>query len=226
MNEVPPDAERILDSGFIRLTDSVGTDQTVVKTARVSYGNETKGAEADHKLLKYLLDNKHETPFEHLVFTFHIKCPIFVARQWFRHRIGSFNEISGRYVKLNTEFWVPLEWRSNNQENKQSSSDAGFTPVEAEKLYRKYHSALDLSAMIYEELLESGVAREQARGVLPLATYTEFYWTVNARSLFNFLRLRMDTAAQYEIQVYAKAILDLVQPIAPWTFEGFINTHL
>lgn len=226
MNEVPPDAERILDSGFIRLTDSVGTDQTVVKTARVSYGNETKGSEADHKLLKYLLDNKHETPFEHLVFTFHIKCPIFVARQWFRHRIGSFNEISGRYVKLNTEFWVPLEWRSNNQENKQSSSDAGFTPVEAEKLYRKYHSALDLSAMIYEELLELGVAREQARGVLPLATYTEFYWTVNARSLFNFLRLRMDTAAQYEIQVYAKAILDLVQPIAPWTFEGFSKPNL
>ena len=140
MNKFPPDAERILDSGFIRLTDSVGTDQTVVKSARVSYGNETKGAEADRKLLKYLLDNKHETPFEHLVFTFHVKCPIFVARQWFRHRIGSFNEISGRYVKLDTEFWVPTEWRSNNQENKQSSSDAGFTPVEAEKLYRKYHS--------------------------------------------------------------------------------------
>jgi len=226
MSQIPPFAVSILDAGFIRLTDFVGTDQTVVKTARVSYGNETKGAEADRKLLKYLLDNKHETPFEHLVFTFHIKCPIFVARQWFRHRIGSFNEISGRYVKLDTEFWVPLEWRSNNQENKQSSSDAGFTPVEAERLYRKYHSALDLSAMIYEELLESGVAREQARGVLPLATYTEFYWTVNARSLFNFLRLRMDTAAQHEIQVYANAILDLVKPIAPWTFEGFSHTNL
>ena len=226
MNNLPPDAESILDSGFIRLIDSVGTDQTVVKSARVSYGNETKGEEADKKLLKYLLDNKHETPFEHLVFTFHIKCPIFVARQWFRHRIGSFNEISGRYVKLDTEFWIPTEWRSNNQDNKQSSSDAGFTPVQAEKLYRKYHSALDLSAMIYEELLESGVAREQARGVLPLATYTEFYWTVNARSLFNFLRLRMDTAAQHEIQVYAKAILDLVKPIAPWTFEGFTDTNL
>jgi len=226
MSEIPPTATPILDSGFIRLTDSVGDDTTVVKTARVSYGNETKGEEADRKLLKYLLDNKHETPFEHLVFTFHIKCPIFVARQWFRHRIGSFNEISGRYVKLDTEFWIPMEWRSNNQENKQSSSDAGFTPVQAEKLYRKYHSALDLSAMIYEELLESGVAREQARGVLPLATYTEFYWTVNARSLFNFLRLRMDTAAQHEIQVYANAILDLVKPIAPWTFEGFTHTNL
>ena len=226
MSDIPPAATRILDSGFIRLTDSVGDDNTVVKSARVSYGNETKGEEADRKLLKYLLDNKHETPFEHLVFTFHVKCPIFVARQWFRHRIGSFNEISGRYVKLDTEFWVPTEWRSNNQENKQSSSDAGFTPVQAEKLYRKYHSALDLSALIYEELLESGVAREQARGVLPLATYTEFYWTVNARSLFNFLRLRMDTAAQHEIQVYANAILDLVKPIAPWTFEGFSNTNL
>ena len=112
MSQRPPFAVSILDAGFIRLTDNVGTDQTVVKTARVSYGNETKGAEADRKLLKYLLDNKHETPFEHLVFTFHIKCPIFVARQWFRHRIGSFNEISGRYVKLDTEFWIPLEWRA------------------------------------------------------------------------------------------------------------------
>lgn len=226
MSEVPPTATRILDSGFIRLTDSVGTDQTVVKTARVSYGNETKGAEADRKLLKYLLDNKHETPFEHLVFTFHVKCPIFVARQWFRHRIGSFNEISGRYVKLDTEFWIPMEWRSNNQDNKQSSAQADYSLQETAHLSTIYHQAINECETAYEQLLDSGVAREQARGVLPLATYTEFYWTVNARSLFNFLRLRMDTAAQYEIQVYAKAILDLVKPIAPWTFEGFSHTNL
>ena len=226
MNKFPPNAERILDSGFIRLTDSVGDDNTVVKTARVSYGNETKGAEADRKLLKYLLANHHETPFEHLVFTFHVKCPIFVARQWFRHRIGSFNEISGRYVKLDTEFWIPTEWRINNQDNKQSSAQADYSLQETAHLSTIYHQAINECETAYEQLLDSGVAREQARGVLPLATYTEFYWTVNARSLFNFLRLRMDTAAQYEIQVYAKAILDLVQPIAPWTFEGFTDTNL
>jgi thymidylate synthase (FAD) len=199
----------------------MGDDSSVVQAARVSYGQATKGEEADKKLINYMMKHNHGTPFEHIVYTFHIKCPIFVARQWFRHRIGSFNEISGRYVELDTKFWIPTVWRSNNQENKQSSGEAGFSPVEAERLYRKYHSALDLSALIYEELLEAGVAREQARAILPIGTYTEFYWTVNARSLFNFLSLRTAPDAQEEMRDWALAVEQIVEPSAPHTFNAY-----
>lgn len=199
----------------------MGGDLSVVRAARVSYGEESKGDEADKKLINYMMKHKHGTPFEHIVYTFHIKCPIFVARQWFRHRIGSFNEISGRYVELETNFWVPEAWRSNNQNNKQSSSEGGFTAVEAEKLYRKYQSVLDLSAMIYEDLLKAGVAREQARAILPIGTYTEFYWTVNARSLFNFLSLRTAPDAQQEMRDWALAVEKIVEITAPQTFEAY-----
>ena len=211
----------VLDAGFVRLVDHLGDDASVVRSARVSYGEETKGAAADQKLINFLMEHDHGTPFEHLTFTFHIKCPLFVARQWMRHRIGSFNEISGRYVELDTQFWVPDKWRANNQDNKQSSGEGGFTPLEAEELYRLYHDSLESCEKAYNKLLEQGVAREQARGVLPLATYTEFYWSVNARSLFNFLRLRAAPNAQFEIREYANAITKIVTPLAPWTFGAF-----
>lgn len=215
------------DDGFIRLVDSMGDDMSAVRAARVSYGKETKGEEADKKLIQYLLDNKHETPFEMITFTFHIRCPIFIARQWFRHRIGSyvedsFNEISRRYTTVNaTDFWVPNEWRINDKGNKQSSSVLELSEKEKAELYKIYHEALDECESAYNKLIELGIAREQARAVLPMAAYTEFYWSVNARSLFNFLRLRMHESAQWEIQEYAREILKIVKPIAPWTFESF-----
>lgn len=211
----------VLDDGFVRLVDHLGDDASVVRSARVSYGEETKGAAADEKLINFLMKHDHGTPFEHLSFTFHIRCPLFVARQWFRHRIGSFNEISGRYVKVDTDFWVPSEWRINDQKNKQASSEGGFTPTENAELHRIYHDALDTCQTAYTELLSQGVAREQARGILPLATYTEFYWSVNARSLFNFIRLRAAPNAQQEIRDYANVITDIVTPLAPWTFAAF-----
>ncbi len=229
-NDTPPDATPLLNAGFVRLVDSIGDDSTVVKSARVSYGNETKGEEADHKLLKYLLKHHHETPFEHLSFTFHIRCPIFIARQWMRHRVGSFNEISGRYVELEHGFYHPanegwLSWRQPDSVNKQSSNKGSWTSAGIQNLHHKYEEAIQASFEAYQSLLKSGVCREQARTVLPVGIYTEFYWTVNARSLFNFLRLRMDEAAQDEIRVYAYAILDLVKPLAPWTFEEFERIH-
>ena len=211
----------VLNDGFVRLVDHLGDDASVVRSARVSYGEETKGAAADEKLINFLMKHDHGTPFEHLSFTFHIRCPLFVARQWFRHRIGSFNEISGRYVKVDTDFWAPSEWRINDQENKQASSEGGFTPLENAELHRIYHDALDTCQIAYTKLLSQGVAREQARGILPLATYTEFYWSVNARSLFNFIRLRAAPNAQQEIRDYANVITDIVTPLAPWTFAAF-----
>jgi len=214
-------ATTVLDKGFIRLVDSMGDDNSVVRSARVSYGNETKGEAADKRLIKYLKEHKHGTPFEHIVFTFHIKCPIFVARQWFRQRIGSFNEISGRYVELKMDFWIPDEWRSNTEANKQSSGEGEFSEEVRECLNRDYSDALAHAEQAYEILLSRGVAREQARAILPLATYTEFYWSVNARSLFNFLNLRLAEDAQKEIRDYAQAIIPLVESIAPTTFETY-----
>ena len=208
-------------NGFVRLVDTMGDDMAVVKAARVSYGNETKGEKADQKLIHYLMKHNHGTPFEHIVFTFHIKCPIFVARQWFRHRIGSFNEISGRYVQLDTGFFVPKLFRQNKTSNHQASIDGDFTEDEVASMMTEYNYALDIVESTYHSLLEKGVAREQARAILPLGTYTEFYWTVNARSLFNFVKLRTDESAQEEMRDYAQVVKQVCYEIAPWTFEAF-----
>ena len=207
--------------GFVRLVDTMGDDMAVVRAARVSYGNETKGREADRKLILYLMKHNHGTPFEHIVFTFHIKCPIFVARQWFRHRIGSFNEISGRYVQLETEFFIPSAFRQNKTSNHQASIEGDFTEDELASMMVEYNYALDIAESTYHSLLENGVAREQARAILPLGTYTEFYWTVNARSLFNFVKLRTHKDAQEEMRDYAKVVKQLCYETAPWTFEAF-----
>ena len=208
-------------NGFVRLVDTMGNDMAVVKAARVSYGNETKGDKADQKLIHYLMKHNHGTPFEHIVFTFHIKCPIFVARQWFRHRIGSFNEISARYVQLETEFFVPTLFRQNKTSNHQASVEGDFTEDELASMMTEYNYALDIAESTYHSLLEKGVAREQARATLPLGTYTEFYWTVNARSLFNFVKLRTHKDAQEEMRDYAQVVKQLCYETAPWTFEAF-----
>lgn len=217
------EGEKIIkvEDGFVRLVDSMGDDMSVVRAARVSYGEESKGEKADKGLINYMIKHKHGTPFEHINFTFHIKCPIFVARQWFRHRIGSFNEISGRYVKLDMDFWYPETWRINNKENKQSSGEAPFSEKENAELSRIFHDSLDTAEITYQYLIDEGVAREQARAILPLGTYTEFYWTVNARSLFNFLELRTHESAQKEMQFYAGAVGVLARNVAPWTFSAW-----
>ena len=216
----PIDAE----DGFVRLVDYMGDDHSVVRAARVSYGEETKGDKADKKLINYLMTHNHGTPFEHISFTFHIKCPLFIARQWFRHRIGSFNEISGRYVEINSQFWKPTNWRVNvNPRNKQDSTEQEWDPKMLEAIDHAYQKTIHQSSETYEWLLANGVAKEQARAVLPLATYTEFYWTVNARSLFNFINLRTSPDAQLEMQNYANIVYDLAKLNAPWTFEAFAS---
>ncbi len=207
--------------GFVRLVDTMGDDMAVVRAARVSYGNESKGEKADEKLIHYLMQHNHGTPFEHIVFTFHIKCPIFVARQWFRHRIGSFNEISGRYTELATEFFVPTTLRENKTANHQASIEGDFTDDEIQSMLSEWNYALEIAESTYESLLEKGVAREQARAVLPMGTYTEFYWTVNLRSLFNFIRLRTADDSQAEMREYADTIQAIAKDYAKWSFEAF-----
>lgn len=214
----------VLDKGFVQLVDYMGNDRSAVRAARVSYGKELSTEEKDKKLINYLLKHGHFSPFEHISFTFHVKAPIFVVRQWFRHRIGmSPNEISRRYTsKQADEFYLPDHIRIQDTKNKQGSFKTDNKELtqkainKIEKIYNKTYS-------VYQELLDMGVAREMARTVLPVGQYTEFYLTTNARAIMHFLDLRADSHAQWEIQEYAKAIAEIFQEKCPWTYESFIK---
>lgn len=221
---------KVLDHGEVTLVESMGGDAAVVAAARVSHGvryeNASKGEAADAKLIKYLMNLGHGSPFEHTVFTFHIKAPLFITRELMRHRIGSFNEISSRYAELKEEYYMPEVWRQASPDNKQSSvvpdNQQKWEPIGGEKTIDKmYEGTVKDAFEIYHWLLEWGVAREMARMVLPVATYTEFYWTVNARSLMNFLMLRTAPGAQWEMQQYAKVILDIFTEKMPLTAAAF-----
>ena len=212
-----------IDKGFVRLVDVMGDDMSVVRAARVSYGKESKGESADRKLIHYLMKHNHGTPFEHIVFTFHIRCPIFIARQWFRHRIGSFNEISGRYTELEMDFFRPIEIRENRTSNHQASIEGEFSDEEINSMFEKWDNTLEVIESTYQYFLKRGMAREQARAILPVGTYTEFYWSVNLRSLFNFIHLRTAKDAQFEMCQYADVISNITEEIAPWCFEAFLE---
>lgn len=217
------DVYNVLDKGFVRLVDFMGGDQRAVESARVSFGSGAKGEEKDKKLVEYLLAHSHHTPFEHSVFQFHVKLPIFVARQWMRHRMASYNEVSARYTEVQEEFYVPAEFRVQDRINRQGSLKSGA--LDNKRLLEIYTKSLDASYAAYRSLLENGVAREMARMALPVAQYTQFHWTVNARSLMNFLSLRMDSHAQLEIREYAGAIAEIFKARMPWTWEAFIKTN-
>lgn len=212
---------KVLDKGFVRLVDFMGGDQGVVDSARVSYGGKSKGAEADKKLIAYLLKHKHETPFEHAVFKFHVKTPIFVMRQWIRHRMASYNEISARYTEVKDDFYVPSRWRAQDVKNKQGSVAA--PALDHAALTKRFQTQVDEALACYKDLLAAGVAREMARMVLPVNLYTEFYWTVNARSLMNFITLRADAHAQWEIQQYGEAMAKYFRDEMPWSYEAFLR---
>lgn len=212
-----------LGNGFVKLVDMMGDDYRVVEAARVSTGNEARrGDEKDEKLLRYLMKNDHHTPFEKIVVELHVKCPIFVARQWFRHRIGSFNEASARYKEFEWETYQPKEWRLQDTSNKQSSSGVLEGP-DATKVQYMVNQAYDIAYRAYEEMINKGVAREVARIVMPVGMYTEFFWTVNFRSLMNFLKLRMDTHAQLEIRTFANEIYKTLEEDGriPWSLRAF-----
>ncbi len=212
---------KILDKGFVKLVEFMGGDRAVVQSARVSHGEGLKGEEKDKKLIRYLLKHQHLTPFEHAVFKLHIKCPIFVARQWFRHRWASYNEISGRYTEYPDEYYIPEKLRGQSQKDKQSSDFISIP--DQKKLIEEIEKIQEKVFEFYRKLLEKGVARELARMVLPLSLYTQFYWTVNARSLMNFINLRADYHAQWEIRQYAEAIAKIFKEKMPWTYEAFVD---
>ncbi len=215
----------VLDHGFVRLVDYLGSDERVVQAARVSYGEGTKSYRQDKGLINYLLRNDHTSPFEQVNFTFHVKMPIFVARQWIRHRTGRVNEISGRYSVMTDECYVPDAQHINMQseDNKQGRANEPVSEETAARVQELLVEDQRHSYETYQQLLDLGIAREVARIDLPLSMYTQWYWQMDLHNLLHFLALRLDAHAQYEIRVYAQVILDIVRRICPLTVEAFEN---
>jgi len=218
----------VLDKGFVRLVDYMGSDDRIVQAARVSYGEGTKTYREDRGLIHYLLRNDHTSPFEQVVFTFHAKMPIFVARQWIRHRTARLNEISGRYSVMKDEFFVPTarDVAFQSSSNKQGRSDEEVPAELAEELSGMIEAQGKSSFAAYSGMIEKGMARELARMVLPLNLYTEWYWQIDLHNMFHFLRLRMDHHAQKEIRVYAEAMFDIVKKVCPVACEAFEHHRL
>jgi len=221
---IPDGAIAVLDHGFVRLDDAMASDLSVVNSARVSFGRRKEGMdESDEGLVRFLMRDRHGTPFEHNAFRFHIRAPIFVVREWMRHRIGSFNEFSMRYAKATDDFYVPESEDVRSQVGKPGAYS--FEPVDpelAEQTREELQAVYDQAFETYERLVEAGVARELARSVMPVGAYTEFYWTVNARALMNFVSLRAAETAQREIRRYAEAVEVFLAEKMPVTHAAFV----
>ena len=221
---IPSDYRPVLDHGFVRLDAAMADDLSVVNAARVSFARRKEELEdSDAGLIRFLMRERHGTPFEHNSFRFHVRCPIFVAREWFRHRIGSFNEFSMRYAKATDDFYVPAAEDVRTQVGKPGAYT--FETVEpelAESTRETLESVYRSAYEAYEQLVEAGIAREIARCVLPVGAYTEFFWTVNARALMNFVSLRAAETAQREIRRYADAVESFLAEKMPVTHAAFV----
>ena len=236
LEEIMYEALPILDHGFIRVIDYMGNDNSIVQAARVSYGKGTKKVNTDAGLIKYLMRHWHSTPFEMCEIKYHVKLPIFIARQWIRHRTANVNEYSARYSILDKEFYLPsrenlaAQSKSNRQgrgdtiDGSQAQKVLGLLKDDAERTYKNYEEMLNerYDGSIIDDN-KVGLARELARMNLTLNTYTQWYWKTDLLNLMNFLRLRADHHAQYEIRAYADVMLDTLKRWVPTTFEAFID---
>jgi len=218
--------KKVLDHGFVRLVDHMpqkNLDSAIVQAARVSYGDGTKTTRGDAGLIRYLMRHWHNTPFEMVEFKFHIKMPMYIARQHMRHRMASVNEYSARYSVVKDDHYKPEVLRGQSKVNHQGSEGEIDTNSERENVLNKH---FDTSYEIYTYLLDDGVCREQARGVLTQSTYTEFYWKIDLHNLMHYLRLRLEPGAQKEIRDYASAIYELIQPLVPITMKAFVDFRM
>jgi thymidylate synthase (FAD) len=212
----------VLDKGFVRLVDYMGSDARIVQSARVSYGSGTKTVREDQGLINYLIKNLHTSPLEQVELTFHIKAPLFVVAQWVRHRMASINSMSARYSVMKDEFYLPTPEQIRSQSNKNKQVGEGILESEvAQKVFEQITDDAAQAYSTYESLLEDSVCREQARMVLPQNLYTQFYWKQDLHNLFHFLRLRMDWHAQEEIRAYAKVMATMAQAVAPMAYAAF-----
>jgi thymidylate synthase (FAD) len=212
----------VLDKGFIRVIDYMGDDSSIVQSARVSYGKGTKTISQDKGLINYLMRHSHTTPFEMCEIKFHIKLPIFVARQWIRHRTANVNEYSARYSIVNDEFYFPdhknIAYQSDL--NAQGRGEE-LSKTKAEEFISKLENNVSRCYEDYQTFLDEGISRELSRITLPLNCYTEWYWKIDLHNLLHFLKLRADSHSQYEIREYAKKIEDIVKDWVPLTYEAF-----
>ena len=222
MTQVPEDAIKCLDKGFIRLVDSMGGDDAIVQAARVSYGQGTSKVSQDRGLIRYLMRHRHTTPFEMVEFKFHCKMPIFVARQWVRHRTANINEYSLRYSEARDEFYFPDPEHIQFQSALNKQGRSGEVPLELKQKVLDYFKEIsERSFTMYQELNEEGIARELARSLLPVNIYTEWYWKNDLHNLLHFIGLRSDSHAQYEIRVYSDAMAVSVKAVAPFAWEAY-----
>ena len=223
--------QNVLDKGFVEVIDSLGSDLTVVNSARVSFGKrKEKFTDGDRKLVRYLAKYKHFSPFRHIQVQFHIKAPEFVMRQWYKHVVGIettsnsstkdhvWNEISGRYVPVE-DFYTPEIFRQQSEDNKQATEGA---VKDQETAKHHWDVAMFHAKEQYDKLLKMGVGKEQARGILPLNQYTEVYWTASFQAIMNFIELRYEKTSQWEIQEYAKVLLDIVTELFPETTKAWM----
>jgi thymidylate synthase (FAD) len=217
----------VLDHGFVRLVDYMGSDEAIVQAARVSYGEGTKKLQEDRGLIRYLMRHRHTTPFEMVEFKFHVKLPIFVARQWIRHRSANVNEYSGRYSIMKEEFYLPPSDEVQKQSKNNKQGRAGELPDELRQTFLEYLSQSQKDAYShYSGFIDQGVARELARINLPLSLYTEWYWKIDLHNLFHFLALRQDQHAQKEIRDYAIIMGNMVKVVCPLAYEAFEDYSL
>ncbi len=224
IDEILFEEHKVLDHGFIRVVDYMGSDSAIVQAARVSYGKETKQISQDEALIKYLMRNHHTTPFEMCEMKFHVKLPIFVARQWIRHRTANVNEYSARYSILDNEFYIPRpeQVAKQSDNNKQGSGEA-FDSHTSKEIIDSLTNDSNLVYSHYGKFIQQGLAREIARTNLMLNYYTQFYWKIDLHNLLHFLKLRADKHAQYEIRVYAEVMLDIIKKGVPMAYSAFVE---
>jgi len=222
--------KQVLNKGFVEVIDSLGSDLTVVNSARVSFGKRKETYDkSDRALVRYLAKHKHFSPFRHMVVQFHLKAPEFVMRQWYKHVVGiettssyptkdhAWNEISGRYTPV-SDYYIPEIWRKQSQDNKQAS-EGELDKLQQKRMSHLYERYLFEVERVYDTMVDAGMAKEQARVVLPLSQYTEVYWTASFQAIMNFIELRDETTAQWEIQQYAKCLKEMMYDIYPETIK-------
>ena len=216
---------KVLDHGFIRIIDRMGDDISIVQAARISYGKGATNSVRDRGLIRYLMKHKHTSPFEMCEIKLHIKMPLFVARQWVRHRTANINEYSARYSVLSTDYYVPSIERVGPQsaDNHQGTSSEGMNDELKQQCIKLIHNESESAMSVYECLLNHGLSRELSRVIVPLNAYTEMYWKIDLHNLLHFIRLRIEEGAQYEIREYARALLEIVRQWVPYTYEAFYD---
>ncbi|MGL9761707.1 MAG: FAD-dependent thymidylate synthase [Wolbachia sp.] len=227
IDEILYEEHKVLDHGFIRVVDYMGSDSAIVQAARVSYGKGIKQISQDEALIKYLMRHHHTTPFEMCEIKFHVKLPIFVARQWIRHRTANVNEYSARYSILDNEFYIPRpeQVAKQSDNNKQGSGEA-FDSHTSKEIIDSLTNDSNLVYSHYEKFIQQGLVREIARTNLMLNYYTQFYWKIDLHNLLHFLKLRADKHAQYEIRVYAEVMLDIIKKWVPMAYSAFVEYFL